>query len=214
MKTLSDILIEANATLDLDASSPTGTELTTRANYADQAVWDAAATGQLSEFKREFLTSASTLATIPLPSDFHELQEDPQIYISGGWASWEAIEVEQKFDRSLQDRYCYVMGNPAEGYNLIFNNIVASDQLSIIYQRFPSGLLTLTAVCELSDPQYVVRKIESYVLYSRSDDRFPTAEQRAQTSLSNMVGRGQKGTTGGPRKTGMSFNNPLGRNFR
>ena len=46
MKTLSDILIEANATLDLDASSPTGTELTTRANYADQAVWDAAATGQ------------------------------------------------------------------------------------------------------------------------------------------------------------------------
>lgn len=214
MKTLSDILVQANATLDLDASSPTGTELTTRANYADQAVWDAAATGQLSEFKREFLTSASTLATIPLPSDFHELQEDPQIYLSGGWAAWEAIEVEQKYDRSVQDRYCYVMGNPSEGYNLIFNNIQSSDQLSIIYQRFPSGLLTLTAVCELSDPQYVVRKIESYVLYSRSDDRFPTAEQRAQQSLANMVGRGQKGTTGGPRKTGASFTNPLGRNFR
>lgn len=208
-KTLSDILIAANAILDLDASSPSGTELTTRSNYADQAVWDAAATNQLSEFKRELLTTSSSLATIPLPSDFRELMEDPQIYLSGGWSPWEAIEVEQKYERSLQDRFCYVMGNPSEGYNLIFNNIVPSNQVSVIYQRFPSGLLTLTAVCELSDPQYVVRKIESYVLYSRSDERFPTAEQRAQTSLANMVGRSQKGTTGGPRKTGMSFRNPL-----
>lgn len=209
-KTLSDILVSANATLDLDAASPSGTELTTRSNYADQAVWDATATSQLPEFKREFLGSTSTLATIPLPADFRELQENPQIYTSGGWEEWTAIEVEQKYDRSLQERYCYVLGNPAEGYNLIFNNIVPSDQLSVIYQRFPSGLLTLTAVCELSDPQYVVRKIESYVLYSRSDDRFPTAEQRAQTSLSNMVGRSQKGTTGGPRQTGSNFRNPLG----
>lgn len=211
MKTLSDILISANAVLDLDADSPTGTELTTRSNYADQAVWDAASTNQLPEFKREFLGSASTLATIPLPADFRELMEDPQLYLSGGWQTWEAIEVEQKYDHSIQDRYCYVMGNPAEGYNLIFNNISPASQLSVIYQRFPSGLLTLTAVCELSDPQYVTRKIESYVLYSRSDDRFPTAEQRAQTSLANMVGRSLKGTTGGPRQTGANFRNPLGR---
>lgn len=211
MKTLQEILISANAVLDLDASLPTGTEATTRTNYADQSVWDAAATGQLPEFKRELLTTTSTLATIPLPSGFRELMEDPQIYTSGGWETWEAIEVEQKYTKSSQDRYCYVMGNPAEGYNLIFNKIVPSDQLSVIFQRFPTGLPTLTAVCELSDPQYVVRKIESYVLYSRSDDRFPTAEQRAQTVLSNMVGRSQKGTTGGPRKTGMNFSNPLGR---
>lgn len=214
MKTLSSLLIDANAILDLNAEAPTGTELTTRSNYADQAVWDAAGTGQLNEFKREFITTSSTLATVPLPSDFKELQEDPQIYLSGGWEAWEAIEVEEKYSKSTQDRYCYVLGNPAEGYNLIFNNIEVSNQLSVIYQRFPSGLLTLTAICELSDPQYVVRKIESYVLYSRSDDRFPIAEQRAQTSLANMVGRGMKGTTGGPRKTGANFVNPLGRNFR
>lgn len=208
---LADLLISANAILDLDAASPTGTELVTRANYADQAVWDAVATGQLAEFKKEFLTTSSSLATIPLPADFHELMGDPQIYLSGAWQPWTAIEVEQKYEYSLQDRYCYVMGNPAGGYNLIFNNIEASDQLSVIYQRFPSGLLTLTAVCELSDPQYVVRKIESYVLYSRSDDRFPTAEGRAQTSLANMMGRAQKGTTGGPRQTRANFINPLGK---
>ncbi len=210
MKDLQDILISANAILDLDASAPSGTEETTRTNYADQAVWDAAASNQLNEFKREYLTTSSSLATIPLPSNFRELMEDPQIYTGGGWEPWEAIEVEAKYDRSTQDRYCYVMGNPAEGYNLIFNNIVPSNQVSVIYQRFPSGLLTLTDVCELSDPQYIVRKIESYVLYSRSDDRFPTAESRAQQALANMVGRGSKGTTGGPRQTGANFRNPLG----
>lgn len=209
MKTLSDILVEANATLDLDATAPSGTELTTRTNYADQAVWDAAAMGQLNEFKSEFLSTTSTLATIPLPSGFRELMDDPRIATSSGWESWEAIEVEQKYTKGSQDRYCYILGNPSSGYSLIFNQIVASGSLSIIYQRFPSGLQTLTDTCELSDPQYVVRKIESYVLYSRSDDRFPIAEQRAGSALANMVGRGMKGTTGGPRQTGMNFRNPL-----
>lgn len=214
-KTLSDILINANAVLDLNAASPTGTELTTRANYADQAVWDAAATGQLSEFKREFLTTTSSLATIPLPSDFRELMEWPRILDSGlNWIAYEPIEVEQKYEKSTADKYCYVLGNPAEGYNLVINQILAGASLSVIYQRFPSGLLTLTAVCELSDPQYVTRKIESYVLYSRSDDRFPTAEQRAQQTLANMMGREMKGTTGGPRQTGAMFSNPLSKNFR
>lgn len=214
-KTLSDILINANAVLDLNATSPSGTELTTRANYADQAVWDASATGQLSEFKKEFISSLSSFATVPLPADFRELMEWPRLLDSTlNWQQFEPIEIEQKYEKSLSDKYCYVMGNPAEGYNLFINNIIAGATLSLIYQRFPSGLLTLTAVCELSDPQYVTRKIESYVLYSRSDDRFPTAEQRAQQTLANMMGREMKGTTGGPRKTGSTFNNPLSKNFR
>lgn len=214
-KTLSDILINANAVLDLNATSPTGTELTTRSNYADQAVWDASATGQLNEFKCEFQSSLSSYATVPLPANFRELMEWPQILdATNNWVSYQPIEVEQKYQQASTDRYCYVMGNPAEGYNLIFNSIIAGGSLSVIYQRFPSGLLTLTAVCELSDPEYVTRKIESYVLYSRSDDRFNIAESRAQQSLANMMGRGMKGSTGGPRQTGANFYNPLAKNFR
>lgn len=208
-KTLLQILIDANSVLDLEASQPTDEELATRSNYANQAVWDASGAAQLPEFKREYLTSASTLATIPLPSNFREIQENPRIYTNGGWEEWETIEVEQKYEKSSSERYCYVMGNPAEGYNLIFNNIVASDQLSIIYQRYPSGLRTLTDVCELADPQYVTRKIESYVLFSRSDDRLQVAEQRAETRLSNMMAREMKGTIAGPKHTKRSFLNPL-----
>lgn len=209
MKTLTEILTDVNAVIDLDATMPTGTELTTRANYANQAVYDASATGVLSEFKREYLTTSSTLATISLPTDFRELQDDPRIYVNGSWVAWQTIDVEQKYDRSTLERYCYVMGDPASGYNLIFNNIEASDNLSIVYQRYPSGMPTLTSVCELSDPMYVVRKIESYVLYSRSDDRFNIAEQRAEQQLANMMGREMKSSSGMGRDTKMKFQNPL-----
>jgi len=210
-RTLSEILIDINAVLDLEAASPSGTELTTRANYANQAVLDAAATGQLSEFKREFLTTSTTLATIPLPDNFREAMENPRLYLSGGWEEWELVEVEQKYERSSGERYCYVLGNPSEGYNLIFNQIEPTDQLSFIYQRYPSGLLTLADKCELSDPQVVARKAEAYVLYSRSDDRFQVAQQMADRQLANMLGREMKGTTSGARKTKTTFQNPLSR---
>lgn len=208
MKTLSQILIEVNAVLDLDASSPTGTELTTRANYANQAIWDAAAMGQLREFKREFLTTAGSMATISLPTDFREFQEWPRIATSGGWQEYEPIDIGQKYQRS-GDYVVYVEGNPVDGYSAVFENIISSATLSIIYQRYPSGLLTLTDVCEVPDPQYVAKQIQSYVLYSRSDDRFPIADQRAQQSMANMMGRGMKADTGLGKNTGMKFKNPL-----
>jgi hypothetical protein len=54
-----------------------------------------------------------------------------------------------------------------------------------------------------------VRKIESYVLYARSDDRFQIADQRAETQLANMMGREMKSPSGMGRDTKMKFNHPL-----
>lgn len=210
MRTLSQILQDDNAVLDLESALPTGDELNTRQNYANQVVWDASAKGQLSEFKREYLTTTSTLATLSLPSNFKEPMDDPHIYLSGGWVRWPLIEVEQKYEYTSNDRYCYVLGNPQDGYNLIFNAIEVSDQMSFLYQRYPSGLLTLADVCELSDPQVVVRGVEHYVLYSRGDERFPIAEQKYEAQLANMMGREMKGTTSGAKDTRMKFKNPLG----
>lgn len=210
MRTLSQILQDVNSVLDLENALPTGDELNTRANYANQAVWDASAVGQLSEFKKEYLVATSTLATIPLPTNFREFQENPRILDSSfNWQEFPLIEDEEKYEKSSGDRYCYVLGNPREGYNLVFNNIISSATLSIIYQRFPSGLATLSDICELSDPQYVARKVEAYVLYSRSDDRFQVAEQRAERQLANMLGRKMKSSSGGSRDTQMKFRNPL-----
>jgi len=208
-KTLANILIDVNATLDLEAESPTGDELTTRANYANQAVWDASASGQLSEFKLEYLVGISNNATVPLPSNFREITENPQLYNNSEWTSFPVVEAEEKYGLGTTEYYSYVLGNPASGYNLILNNPIADATLSVIYQRFPSGLLTLTDVCELSDPQYVTRKIESYVLYSRNDERFPIAEQKAEQQLANLMGREMKSSSGQSRDTLVKFSNPL-----
>ena len=208
-RTLSQILIDVNSTLDLEAETPTGDELTTRANYANQAVWDASATGQLSEFKLEYLVGISSNVTVSLPSNFRELQEEPQLWSNGVWTDFPAVEVEEKYEKASADYFSYVLGNPAAGYNLILNNPIANATLSIIYQRFPSGLLTLTDVCELSDPQVVARKVESYVLYSRNDERFPIADQKAEQQLANMMGREMKSSSGQGKDTKMKFSHPL-----
>lgn len=208
MATLDNILQDSSATLDLSADLPTGDELTLRTNYANQAVEDAAATNQLPEFKMEFTPYITSIITLPLPSGFREFQENPKQVVSGGWVEFEEIEHEEKHGNS--DYWCYVMGNPSDGYNAMFNGMVTGATLSIIYQRYPSGMATTTDVCELSDPTYVTRKIESYVLYSRGDDRFQVAESRANIALANMVGRKSKSSGGQGRDTRMKFTNPLG----
>jgi len=209
MQTLSQILTNANATLDLEATLPTGDELTLRTNYANQAVYDASATIQLSEFKNEYLVGISTNITVPLPANFRELQEHPQLWVNTYWETYPEVEAEEKYQLSSGAAYCYVMGNPQGGYNLILNNPVANATLSVIYQRYPSGMATLTDKCELSDPTFVTRKIESYVLYARGDDKFQIAEQRAQASLLNMAGREMKGSGGQGKDTPSRISNPL-----
>lgn len=210
MKTLSQILTDANAVLDLEATTPTGDELTLRANYANQAVYDASSSVQLPEFKQEYLGNISTGLTLPLPSNFRELQEHPRLLINDVWETWPEIEAEEKYNHQGSERFCYVMGNPAGGYNLIFNNPEPNVTLSVIYQRYPSGMASLSNVCELSDPTYVTRKIESYVLYARGDDKFQIAESRANTQLLNMAGRKMKGSGGQTRSTPSTITNPLG----
>lgn len=208
-KTLANILIDVNSTLDLEAESPTGDELTTRANYANQAVWDASSTGQLSEFKLEYLVGVSNNATVALPSNFREIMEYPQMWSNGTWTVFPLVDVEDKYTLDSADYWSYILGNPSAGYNLILNNPLANTTLSVIYQRYPSGLLTLTDVCELSDPQYVTRKVESYVLFSRNDERLQISEQKSEQQLANMMGREMKSSDGQARDTMVKFNNPL-----
>lgn len=208
-RTLSQILIDANAHLDLEATLPTSTELTLRTNFANQSIWDAAATGQLKEFKKVYEVNTSTLASIPMPSDFREFQSVPRILSGGSWVEYEEIEPEQKYEKANSDRYCYVLGNPVDGYTAVFNSIISMATLSFVYQRFPSGLATLTDTCELPDPQYVVSRTVAYVLEARSDDRFPLVKADSEIRLKNMSGRNMKRPGGGVNQTPRVRLNPL-----
>lgn len=197
MRSLQNILIDCNAYLDLDASVPTGSELSTRTNYANQAVWDASAIGQFKEFKSIYTIGVTSSASIPLPSGFREFMTAPRLLVGTGWDPYEQIAPEDLYSKETSDKYCYVLGNPSEGYTAVFNNLTANSTLSMTYQRYPSGFATLSSVCELSDPQYVVSKIESLVLQSRRDERFPIKDAEAERKLKNMLGRESKTLGGG-----------------
>lgn len=196
-RTLAQILIDVNAFIDLEATLPTSSELTLRTNYANQAIIDATAVAQLPEFNDIYIVDPSTLASISLPANFNGFTTAPRQLVDGAWIAYEEIDPTARYGRSNGDKYCFVLGNAQAGYTAVFNSLTPNATLSIDYQRFPSGFATLSDKCELSDPTYVTSKTESYILQSRSDDRFPIIEAEAQRKLKNMVGRGMKRPGGG-----------------
>jgi hypothetical protein len=182
--TLSEILIAANSFTDLEAVEPTGTDLTTRTSYANQAVRDACSLYTFPQFSTPYTVFASG-ATVSLPTDFRELESFPKWVYSGIETD---IPIIKAGVLTTEPRYAYVLGNSLLGYNLVLSGISGAT-ISILYQRYPTGFSTLTSVCELPDPEYVKQKVISYVLQSRNDDRFLVIERDAQTRLANMVGR-------------------------
>lgn len=207
MKTLSQILTDIGAYIDLDAVVPTGDELGTRVNYVNQAIWDANAVAKLKEFET-VLVVAPSLASVALPSNFKDFLRAPQqMDATGTYREYTLISPQERFDVDSDGYYSYLLGNPASGYTLVMMNQISGATLSIDYQRFPSGMATLTDMCELSDPQYVVSKACSYILQGRDDARFPIVEADSQRRLSNMIGENQikhRGSILSTRKTGSS----------
>ena len=203
MATLQDVLYSANSFLDLEYGLPTGEELSTRVNFADQSIKDAASIYRFKEFESVFYPSTSTLASLTLPTNFRELSGTPmEMDSSGTLKPFPQVRLDEVANNINKDTdFCYLLGNQMEGHTLIFNGLADNATLSIPYQRFPSGLATLSDIIELPDPEYVKQKIISYVLQSRSDDRFQIAEADAQARLQNMVGRQMVQPKGGVNRT-------------
>lgn len=195
--------------MDLEYALPTGDELSTRTNYANQAVWDAAATAQLGELTRVYEVDPALSTTISLPGNFRELKIHPKQYNGSTWVEYPEIDPIERYNKSSADKYCYILGNPASGYTATFNNLTANATLSFTYQAYPSGMATLTDKCELSDPTYVVAKVESYVLQARGDDRLAFVDSIADRKLRNMIGRDQKSPGGQYRVAPSNVVNPL-----
>jgi hypothetical protein len=187
--TLSQILVACNAYTDLEASLPTGTELTTRAEFAKQAVNEWAQASQWPELSKTYVVDPSTLASISLPTDFGEFEVAPQQLENASWYEFPKIKARDQYGKGASDKYCVLYGDKAKGFTAVFNYLTASCTLSITYQAQPSLMATLADVCVVPDPEYVKTKIISYVLQSRSDDRFPTVNAEANRLLANMIGR-------------------------
>lgn len=196
MTTLEEILKSSNSFLDLEYSLPTGTELTTRIDFTNQAVKDACSAYRFREFTQPYEVLA-TNASLPMPDNFRELEEAPAVRdTNGDWISYPQIRPEERFTKTDDAYYCYQVGSPKD-YTLVFNNLTANATVSIQYQRYPSGMATYSDVCELPDAEYVRLKLISYVLQSRSDERFPIIDAEANNRLVNMIGRSMIQPSGG-----------------
>jgi hypothetical protein len=209
VQTLSQILTDVNSFVDLEATLPTGDELTTRTNYAEQVVRDAADVGQLPEFDAIYEVDPGTAATVNLPDGFREFKISPQQSVNGGWTAFDEIDPKERYNKSSGEKYCYLTGNPAIGYVANFNGLEANCTLSFTYQCFPTGFPTLSSKCELRDSTYVVTGIESYVLQARGSDKFPFVDAIREKKLKNMIGRAMKSPGGQVRVAPSGFRNPL-----
>lgn len=197
MRTLQQILIDSTAYLDLTAELPTGDDLEVRTNYAQQAVREWADSYRWKELSTP-LTTVATLTTISLPTNFKELEAKPKDSLGNYYPE---IQPADRVYKDASDKYSYIEGNESKGYIATFNSIASLATLSLTYQRSPSNMATLTDICEVPDDMFVVQKVISYVLQSRSDERFPTVEADAQRRLANMIGRNMVTTPGGDNKT-------------
>lgn len=196
-RTLSNILVDANSYLDLDAALPEGDDLAVRTSYAQQAVreWaDAARWKALTVPANLFITNA----TISLQSNFKELETIP---VDVNKNRYPEILPKDRIYKESSDKYVYIEGNEATGFVLTVNGLTSSlVSLSIVLQRNPSNMATLADICEVPDDMYVVQKVISLVLQSRSDERFPIVDADAQRRLANMIGRDMVQTPGGDMK--------------
>lgn len=196
MATLNEILQRVNTYLQDDADIPVTLELSTRINFVNQAVLDAAAVIAFPQFSQTYETYI-TGATVSLPSNFRELEANPRFVDSNGrWQEYPVILPQERYARDPDEKYAYKIGNPASGYALVFNNFDANTTISMQFQRYPSGMATLTDKCELENDQYVATKAASYVLQVYGDERFPAVESMANIALQNMIARVYKNPGG------------------
>lgn len=194
MKTLSQILIDANSFIDLTAALPTGDDLTTRINYAQQAVEEWASAYKWRQLRQQTTYFASG-ASHTLETNFRDLLAPPH---ETNVLSYPEIGIPEIAGAKTNDRYCYVNTNYVVGSTLILNGLSsAGATISYEWQRFPSNMATLTDICELPDPSFVTTRVVGFVLKSRLDDRFPIIDAQGNLILQNMIGREQVLRPGG-----------------
>lgn len=192
-RTLSNILIDANSYLDLEASEPTGDDLNARVAYAQSAVREWADAYRWKELQTP-LTAVATATSLSLPTNFKELTDRPKDYYGNYYPE---VSVAERLTQPAGEKFSFIEGNQVRGFTMTIGGMATLATLSFTYQRQPSNMATLSDACEVPDDMFVVQKVISLVLQSRSDERFPIVEADAQRRLANMIGRNMILTPGG-----------------
>lgn len=201
MATLNDILLDSASYLDLDASIPTGTELTTRIRFSAMAVREWADSAKWRQLKVDSTPSLASFASIGI-SNYKQLNGPPMEYLSDGiYQEYPEIPPEDRFYKEQDDKYSYILGSEGTGFSLHVNGINVNATLTIPYIRGASVMATLSDICEVPDPSFVTQRVISYVLQARNDERFPVVMAEGNRILRNMITAEQVRLPGGSNST-------------
>lgn len=187
MANLQEILLDSASYLDLDATLPTGTELTTRIRFANLAVKEWSEAYKWKQMKVESTPSLASFASLGI-GNFKKLNGFPMEYLSEGiYQAYPEIRPEDRFEKEIDAKYSYVLGSEGTGFSLHLNGIAVGATLTIPYIRTASTMATLTDICEVPDSTFVVDRVISYVLQARNDERFPIVIADGNRLLRNMI---------------------------
>jgi hypothetical protein len=187
---LSDILKSVGAITEQDASLPTGSDLTQRIQFANDALAEWADTYTWTDLRSTLYlnTTNDSTTSLGLPTNFREPFSSVVNFLTTGYKEfYDLIPAQERFNKESTDKYCYIDGLYNNKALIIPNGLGSGASLQFDYLSFPSSLTSINDTVPISATQYMVKKIAALVLQGRGDPRFPSIQNDAQRILSNAI---------------------------
>lgn len=184
------ILKSVGAITEQDAIIPNGIDLEVRLAYINDALGEWADTYTWSDLRKTIYINPTTASTISigLPTDFRQPLTSLTEYTANDTTiPYEIIKPENRFSKNSTDKYCYISGTILNKSLQIPNSLNSGASLQLDYLCFPSSIVTTTDYVPITSSQYLVKKVASMVLQSRSDNRYQLLQQEAQRLLANAI---------------------------
>ena len=188
--TLGDILKSVGATTEQDASLPTGSDLTQRLQFANDALAEWADTYTWTDLRQVLYvnTTTSSITSLALDVNFRQPFSSLVQWIpNGNNTVYTLIPAYDRFNKDYTDTYCYIDGVYGSKALVIPNGLPSGASLQMDWMSYPSSLATFTDLIPITATQYMVKKVSALVLQGRGDPRFPTIMNDAQRALSNAI---------------------------
>ena len=199
MATVDDVqsAIAAVVDQDEDTSNISNDDYSLRLEYMNQRERKWAESGSWDVLYEEYNTLTSTSSgnvTVSLPTDFRKLASFPVITYDGSdTKAFPEIDPKDKERFSSSDRYIYLLGNEADGYNMIVHPGTSSGQMAsgasiyIPIYKNPASLASPADTVTCPNPQYLIEGVIADVWEAREDARFQIKKAEANTILLNLL---------------------------
>lgn len=184
------ILKSVGALTEQDAVLPTGTDLSVRIQYINDALGEWADSYTWRELRNSYyINPIVSTSSIGLPTNFR--QPLSTLYLYGETTSkpieYVLIEARDRFSRDATEKYCYLDGTFGNKSIQVPNIIQSGVSCVIDYISFPSSVASFNDTVPISASQYLVKRVAAMVFQARGDSRYPPLQADAEKTLSNTI---------------------------